>query len=280
VGKHQNIFEEVDMDFVLKHKINIARRISGGGTVFHDEGNVNFTFIKPGEKEKLVDFKKHTQPIIEILQEMGIDAKFQGKNDLRVGGKKISGNAEHVYKNKVLHHGTLLFKSDLSLLRGCLKNEDTGYESKAIKSVRSPVINIAELLHDQITVDDFTAKLVEGIKTQFPGSKMYMLNSHEIKEIKKLAREKYQSWEWIYGYSPKYKLKREKQIDGDFVTTELFVVDGMIEEIKIWINGTENIALQHLLKGTRHHPLFLMEKMKYMNTMYRENNKLILKLLY
>ncbi len=280
LGKHQNVYEEVDIDFTLQHKINIARRISGGGTVFHDEGNVNFTFIKSGEKEKLVDFKKHTQPVIDILQDMGIDAKFQGKNDLRVDGKKISGNAEHVYKNKVLHHGTLLFKSDLALLRGCLKSNDPGYESKAVKSVRSPVENIAELLNDQMTVDDFTSKLVEGIKTHFPGSRMYMLNSHEIKEIEKLAQKKYQSWEWVYGYSPKYKLRREKRMNGDLVTTELFVVDGMIEDIKIEVNGKENNALQTILKGTKHHPSCLKERIWYMNTFHRENNEFFLKLLY
>lgn len=280
LGKHQNVFEEVDIDFAMKHKIHIARRISGGGAVFHDEGNINFTFIKSGEKEKLVDFKKHTQPIIDILQTMGIDAKFQGKNDLRVEGKKISGNAEHVYKNKVLHHGTLLFKSDLALLRGCLKGDDPGYESKAVKSIRSPVMNIAELLNDPLTLDGFVGKLIEGIKDRFPEAKVYPLSSNEVNEIEKLAQTKYQTWKWIFAYSPKYKLRREKRINGDLTRVELFVADGMIEDINIWVNGKQNRALTAFLIDTKHHPLYLSERLKDKNVPGWLNNELFTKLLY
>ncbi len=144
LGKHQNTLAEINYSFVKENNIPVVRRISGGGTVFHDLGNLNFTFISSGEKEKLVNFRKFTQPIIEVLNHMGIPACFEGKNDLRVNGLKISGNAEHVYRNKVLHHGTLLFSADLNYLNQAIKSVPERFKDKAVQSVRSKVANITD----------------------------------------------------------------------------------------------------------------------------------------
>ena len=121
VGKHQNTLAEINYRFVSEKNIRVARRLSGGGTVYHDQGNLNFTYIANGEPGKLVDFKRFIEPVIHFLGTLGIDAQQGLKNEILVRGKKISGNAEHVYKNRVLHHGTLLFHSDLHLLRECLR---------------------------------------------------------------------------------------------------------------------------------------------------------------
>ena len=146
VGKHQNTLAEINYSFAKENNIPVVRRITGGGTVFHDLGNLNFTFISSGEKGKLVNFKKFTQPIIEVLNQMGIPARFEGKNDLRVNGLKISGNAEHVYKNKVLHHGTLLFSTDLNFLKKAIKSVPERFQDKAVQSVRSKVANITDFI--------------------------------------------------------------------------------------------------------------------------------------
>jgi len=136
VGKHQNTLAEINYPYVKENGIPVIRRISGGGTVFHDLGNLNFTFIQNGEKGKLVDFRKFTDPILAVLNKMGVPAVFEGKNDLRVDGLKISGNAEHVFKNRVLHHGTLLFSSVLNDLGKALKVKTDRFTDKAVKSIR------------------------------------------------------------------------------------------------------------------------------------------------
>jgi len=127
IGKHQSPHREVNTEYVEKHNIPLIRRISGGGTVFHDEGNLNFSFIRNCEPGHQVDFRLHTKPVIDFLSSLGIDAKFEGKNDLKVNGLKISGNAEHVHRNRVLHHGTLLFSSDMEMLRSSLRKDTSCY---------------------------------------------------------------------------------------------------------------------------------------------------------
>ena len=155
VGKHQNTLAEINIDYVKAQNIDVIRRLSGGGAVFHDPGNLNFTFIKKGEKDQLVDFRKYTKPILDVLQSLGVKARFEGRNDLTIEGKKFSGNAEHVYKNKILHHGTLLFSSKLPDLSQALKVNPLKYKDKAVKSVRSRVTNISEHLKESITLEEF-----------------------------------------------------------------------------------------------------------------------------
>ena len=143
VGKHQNTLAEINVDYVKEKNIDVVRRLSGGGAVFHDLGNLNFTFIKNAEKEEaLVDFKKYVEPVLEVLQHLGVNAKFEGRNDIMIDGKKISGNAEHVFKKRVLHHGTLLFSSQMADLSNALKVNPLKYQDKGGKSVRSRVTNL------------------------------------------------------------------------------------------------------------------------------------------
>ena len=144
IGKHQAAHREVNTKFITENKIPVIRRISGGGTVFHDRGNLNFTFIRQSEEGKQIDFRKYTKPVIDFLVSLGIDARFEGKNDIKVDGLKISGNAEHVYRNRVLHHGTLLFSSSIHMLKNSIRSDKSCYTTRAVDSNPASVMNLNE----------------------------------------------------------------------------------------------------------------------------------------
>ncbi|MBT7827439.1 MAG: lipoate--protein ligase [Bacteroidetes bacterium] len=255
VGKHQNTLAEINLDYVNKNEIPVVRRLSGGGTVFHDLGNVNFTFIKKGEEGKLVDFKKYTQPIIDVLKEIGIDAKFEGRNDLTIKGKKFSGNAEHVWQNKVLHHGTLLFSANISSLTEALKVNPLKFTDKAVKSVRSRVTNISEHLNHPIDIIDFIELIMNYIKSLYSDSHLYKINEKDQQKIQQLADDKYSIWDWNFGYSPKYNFQKSVQTKGGNLDINLDVVKGKINQIKFYgdyFHRSETEEIEQALTGIIH----------------------------
>ena len=191
IGKHQNTLAEINWDFIKKHDIKVVRRLSGGGTVYHDTGNLNFTFIIHGRKGKLMNFEKFTDPVIKALAKISVIAKFEGKNDLRVNGLKISGNAKYIFRNKVLHHGTLLFDSNLDNLENVIKKEKDHYSDKAVKSIRSQVTNISSHLKNNISISEFRDIIKSFMFNYFPGTSLYHFTNEDIKKIKKLVKEKY-----------------------------------------------------------------------------------------
>ncbi|HOQ49218.1 MAG TPA: biotin/lipoate A/B protein ligase family protein, partial [Candidatus Kapabacteria bacterium] len=201
VGKHQNTLAEINYDYVKENNIKVVRRMTGGGAVFHDLGNINFTFIETGESEKLVDFRKYVQPILDILLKLGVNAKFEGRNDLTIDGKKFSGNAEHVYKNRILHHGTILFPAKMSDLSQALNVKDVKY---TVKSVRSRVTNVSEHLQTPLTVLEFINLVFNHILEMYEDAKIYEITEEDIKKINELVEKKYSTWEWNFGYSPEY----------------------------------------------------------------------------
>jgi len=209
IGKHQNVFEECQIEFCRQNNIKIARRLSGGGTVYHGSGNINFSFIKnlhPGEP--LVDFKKHLHPIIQFLKHLGVEAEFSGRNDLLVNGFKISGNAEHVFQKtkRLIHHGTLLFSANLDLLKGSTRQKDAEFTSHSIKSIRSEVKNIAEFVSSDMDELNFTHSLLHYLGEYFK-AKEYLLALDDMGAVEDLRDEKYTSWDWIYGYTPTFGIK-------------------------------------------------------------------------
>ena len=233
VGKHQNALAEINHEFVRRNQIPVARRLSGGGTVFHDAGNVNFTFIRNVKDISEVNFKVFTVPVIEALKKLDVDAYTTGRNDLLIDGKKISGNAEHVHRNRVLHHGTLLFDSHLEALKGALKVDLSKFEDKAVQSNRSEVTNIANYLPKPISVEEFTDFLFGEISQNYPEFQVYELTPEDIRAIEKLSIEKYQTWDWIFGYSPRYSFTNTLNTSNGAISISLLVEKGHIAEASI-----------------------------------------------
>jgi lipoate---protein ligase len=264
VGKHQNAMAEINYPYVHRNKITVARRISGGGTVFHDEGNVNFCFIKNVAGPSEISFSRFVQPVIEALGELGIQAVTSGRNDILVDGKKISGNAEHIFKNRVLHHGTLLFNSNLETLGQSIKVVQGKYHGKAVQSNRSIVTNILPLLKNEMTKDEFISFLMKFYLDK-EGSKLYEISEDDALAIQKLADEKFCTWDWNFGYSPKYDFQNEILINGKQLKVELHVEKGRIEKADIsgdyFSNQKVNI-LQDLLKGEEHFYFDVRQKLE------------------
>jgi len=234
VGKHQNTLAEINIDYVREHDIKVVRRLSGGGAVYHDMGNLNYSFTRTGDNSEMVDFKKYTLPILEVLQGLGADAKFEGRNDLTIDGKKFSGNAEHVFKNKVLHHGTLLFTSEMKSVSGALKINPLKYSDKAVKSVPKRVTNISEHLKTPITLEEFTQKIMDHIISTHDDCVPYEFSAADLAAIKKIRDEKYATWEWNYGKSPDYNFKKGIRNDGGTLEMNLDVEKGIIKKVKIY----------------------------------------------
>lgn len=254
VGKHQNLLAEINYPFVRENSIALCRRISGGGTVFHDAGNVNFSFIKNVKSPAEISFKQFTAPVVEALAKLGITATTSGRNDLLIDGLKISGNAEHVYKNRVLHHGTLLFNSDLENLGQAIKVVSGKYESKAVQSNRSPVANISQFLKTPMTTGEFVQFLLD-FQLENRENSFYFLNENDIKIIEKLSAEKFKTWEWNFGYSPKYIFRNEMEIEGKTLSVRLVVEKGIIVEAEILGNYFGKDKFQKIeinLPGKRH----------------------------
>ena len=254
VGKHQNLLAEINYPFVLENNIALCRRISGGGTVFHDAGNVNFSFIKNVKSPAEISFKQFTAPVVDALAKLGIEATTSGRNDLLIEGLKISGNAEHVYKNRVLHHGTLLFNSDLKNLGQAIKVVPGKYESKAVQSNRSLVANILQFLKAPITTEEFIQFLLD-VQLENAENSHYFLNENNIQSIEKLSTEKFRTWEWNFGYSPKYSFKNEVEIEGKALSIRLVVEKGIIVEAEIlgdYLLKDECQQIQNNLPGIRH----------------------------
>jgi lipoate-protein ligase A len=254
VGKHQNALAEINHEFVRENQIPVARRLSGGGTVFHDPGNLNFTFIRNVKDISEVNFKVFTVPVVAALKKMGVDAYTTGRNDLLIDGKKISGNAEHVHKNRVLHHGTLLFDSHLEALKGALKVDLSKFEDKAVQSNRSEVTNIADYLPNPISVEEFTDFLFSEMSQNYPEFLVYEPTSEDIEAIRKLAVEKYQTWDWIFGYSPRYRFSNTIETTNGAISVNLLVEKGRITEAAFSGEISEEISqkMAEVLIGCRH----------------------------
>ncbi|HRP01939.1 MAG TPA: lipoate--protein ligase [Candidatus Kapabacteria bacterium] len=255
VGKHQNTLAEINLDVVRNKNIKVVRRLSGGGAVFHDLGNLNFTFIVNSTEGKLVDFQKYTLPIIEVLNSLDVPAKFEGRNDLTIDGKKFSGNAVHVLKNRVLQHGTILFASEMKDLSDALKVNPLKYIDKTVKSVRARVTNVSDHLKEPLDLESFKNMIMEKIISMYPDAKFYELSDYDKSIIKGIAEEKYSTWDWNYGWHAKYNFEKLIHTNGGNIEFHLIVEDGVIQKAKIfgdYFNIKETQDIEDALIGTRH----------------------------
>ncbi|KRG08966.1 lipoate--protein ligase [Staphylococcus sp. NAM3COL9] len=255
IGKNQNTIEEVNKPYIDAHNIDVVRRISGGGAVYHDEGNLNFSFITDDDGNSFHNFKKFTEPIVEALKSLGVDAEMTGRNDIQVGKAKISGNAMVKVKDRMFSHGTLMLNSELSEVQKALKVNPAKIKSKGIKSVRSRVANISEFLEAPIDIDDFKDIILKTIFGEVNQVETYQLTDEDWKNIEKLSNEKYRTWDWNYGRNPKYNFEREEKFEKGFVQIKLDVKQGRIEHARIFgdfFGEGDIIELENALEGTLH----------------------------
>ena len=268
VGKHQNTLAEINLEWVRQNNIKVVRRLSGGGAVFHDLGNLNFTFIMSGEDGNLVDFRKFTKPILEVLQKLDVEAKFEGRNDLTIKGMKFSGNAEHVHKQRTLHHGTLLFSAVMTDLSLALKANPLKFTDKAVKSIRSRVTNISDHLKHPMSVEEFSNKVMEHIVENYGETRFYEYTQEDIRAIEKLRDEKYSQWEWNFGYSPRYNFEKGIRSKGGYLEFHLNAEHGVITDIRIFgdfFHRYDIGVIEKALTGTRHDPDAIRERLKGYN---------------
>jgi lipoate-protein ligase A len=273
IGKHQSAHRETDTKFITDHNIPVIRRISGGGTVFQDTGNLNFTLILNSKEGKQIDFRKYTLPVISFLLSIGVDAKFEGKNDLKVEGLKISGNAEHIYRDRVLHHGTLLFDTDLELMRDALRKDTTKYETRAVSSNPSSVTNLISVLKNIAsnvdTIYEFKSLMMSWFLKYSPGSQIFDLTDKEIESIKLLADTKYRTWEWNYAYGPEYYFKSSFEYNRAESFCSFYIKDGIIRESEIKGPGELERAGKKLI-GCRHMVKDIQEVLERENILKQE----------
>lgn len=269
IGKHQNTIQEINKEYIDAHGIHVARRLSGGGAVYHDLNNLNYTIISNKSEEGAFDFKTFSQPVIETLADLGVKAEFTGRNDLEINGKKFCGNAQAYYKGRMMHHGCLLFDVDMTVLGDALKVSKDKIESKGIKSVRARVTNILDELPEKITVNEFSDKILAKMKETYPDMTEYILSEDELAKIQKSADEQFGNWDWVYGKAPEYTIERNVRYPAGKINTFANVDKSIIKNIKIYGDffGIKDVQdIEELLVGTRYENKDVLEKLKTIDT--------------
>jgi lipoate-protein ligase A len=258
IGRNQNTLEEIDPDFVKNNMIHVVRRLSGGGAVYHDLGNLNFSFITRA-REDLHNFTKFTEPVINALGVLGVEGELRGKSDIFAAGKKISGNAQYSTNTGMFSHGTLLFDTNIEAMLKALNPRQATIESKAVQSVRNFVTNIREQLppgSEGLTIYDLKQAILDQIFGR-QGITIYTLTESDWEKIHQISVERYQRWEWNYGRSPKFNIQKSVDFPIGKIDVRIDVDRGRIMGLKIYGNfaGNENIRnLENLLVGVPYEP--------------------------
>ena len=254
IGRYQNTFAEINMPYAREHDINIVRRVTGGGTIYTDPNGWQFSFIvrKPGERR--IEFSSFTKPILDAMHALGVDAHHTGRNDLTIDGKKFSGNAQYVRRDVVLHHGSLLFDTDLEALVRALSVDDEKIISKGIQSVRQRVTNIADYLPHKMTSLAFRDLMLSFLLREMD---TYVLTERDIRRVAEIRESHFDKWEWNFGNDPKFNVTNEGRFAGGKLTARAFVENGHIADIHFYGDffAKEGLdLLQSTLIGCRYEP--------------------------
>ncbi|MDR2931773.1 MAG: lipoate--protein ligase, partial [Oscillospiraceae bacterium] len=255
IGRNQNAAEELDMDYIRENAIPVIRRQSGGGAVFHDLGNINYTLIHLMGRDDFSNYGKFTAPVCDFLRGLGVDARLEGRNDLVIGGMKFSGNAQAAKNGRIMHHGTILFDADVARLAKALKPRAAKIESKGVKSVSARVTNAARHLPKPMSVDTFFSRLALYFQNSDLCTGLYELTDADIKGVQKLVAEKYSQWAWNIGQSPPYDFEKTARFPYGIVDIRLRVSRGIIEQMHIlgdFFGILEVTELSGRLQGVRH----------------------------
>ncbi|SFP03457.1 lipoate-protein ligase A [Oscillibacter sp. PC13] len=232
IGQNQNAEAEIDRPFVEAHGIHVVRRTTGGGAVYHDLGNLNYSFITDVEHAETITYQQFTRPVVEALQGLGLQAEASGRNDILVEGRKVSGTAQRLLGKRVLHHGTLLFDSNPDMIAGALRADPIKFQSKSTQSVRTRVGNIRSFLKKDMELPAFW----EYLKTSFGGGELEpgRLTPAELEQVRQLKTEKYDTWEWNFGRSPQFTVTNKRKWDGGILEIGVQVAAGRISEIRFY----------------------------------------------
>lgn len=229
VGQNQNTEAEINREFVEAHHINVVRRSTGGGAVYHDLGNLNYSFITDAGDAERLTMERFTRPVVEALRGLGLNAEASGRNDILVDGKKVSGTAQRLVRGRILYHGTLLFDADPSMVAGALRVDPGKFQSKSAKSVRSRIGNIRASLPRDMELGAFWEYLKQALSGG--GMTAGSLTAEELSAVEELKRTKYDTWEWNYGRSPQYDLTNRRRFAGGGLEVRVQVREGRITGI-------------------------------------------------
>ncbi|MCC8025003.1 MAG: lipoate--protein ligase [Clostridium sp.] len=253
IGKHQNTMEEINAAFVKEHDIQVVRRLSGGGAVYHDLGNVNFTFISRHEGEGF-DFSTFCRPVLKALKSLGVDGELSGRNDMTIEGRKFSGNSQYVKQGRVMHHGTIMYDSDLEMVSKSLKVPEDKFQSKGLKSVRARVTNVKPHLSKPVSTKEFMDCLRSFMFEEYD-IVPYHLTEEDMAEIGELQREVYEKWDWNYGESPACRVRKRRRVEGvGQIEVWMDIENGIIQKMEFYgdyFGNRDASELSDLFTGAR-----------------------------
>jgi len=277
IGRNQNTIEEINTEYVETNDIKVVRRMSGGGAVYHDLGNLNYSFITKDEGNSIQDnFKKFTKPVIDALRKLGANAELMGRNDIEIDGRKVSGTAQFATGGRMYTHGTLMLNSNLDNVTKALKPKKEKIESKGVKSVRARVGNISEFIDRQMTIEEFKQFILENVfEAEGSEIKEYVLTDEDWKNIEQLSKSKYQTWEWNYGKSPRSNIQNSKRFPIGTIDVRLQVDKGIIQNVKIYGDffGWGDVAdIETKLKNVRYDKSALQDALKDVDIKYYFGN--------
>ena len=232
LGRNQNAEEEINKKYVSDNGIKVVRRNTGGGAVYHDLGNLNYSFIADAGRKGELNIRMFTDLVVSALKGLGLDAKPSGRNDIVIGDSKVSGTAQHLYKDRILYHGTLLFDSDVDKIAGALNVDETKFESKSAKSVRARVGNIKDFLYKDMTLRQFWDYLKENMAGR--GIVEGSISREDEEEIQRLKQEKYDTWDWNYGRAPEFTMKTKRRWSGGTIEVAITADRGVVKDVKIY----------------------------------------------